>query len=132
MLIASPHWRRRAYGTIRDQFRFLDEVSRRISYPYTDHPEFGDAIAHWAIADSWRPPSSPTNTYSPARIQGVIVDRAWAPDYERIEGAIWHSKRTDEKLLDQTAREMHQLAEQLKSRRLAASDRLNARVKPVS
>ncbi|MFE3185926.1 hypothetical protein ACFXKR_34380 [Streptomyces violascens] len=34
-----------------------------------------------------------------------VIDRAWAPDYERIEGAIWHSKRTDQQLLDQTARE---------------------------
>ncbi|MFE6269247.1 hypothetical protein ACFVQ9_10735 [Streptomyces goshikiensis] len=143
VLIAAPYWRQRANGTLIEQFQFLDEVSRRISYPYTDKPEFGDAIAHWAIADSWRPPSAPTNTYSPARLKGLlpplhatqarrheqsalwfsrkrkagspllrhlhvrpVVDRAWAPDYERTEGAIWHSKRTDQQFLDQIAREI--------------------------
>ncbi len=142
VLIASPHWRRRASGDLLNQLRFLDEISRRVSYPYTDKPEFGDAIAHWATVDSWRPPSAPTHSYSPARMRGVlsplhggslkrhensalwfsrnrkagsallrhnhirpVIDRAWAQDYERIEGAIWHSKRTDQQLLDQTARE---------------------------
>ncbi|CAM5563000.1 hypothetical protein SXANM310S_01037 [Streptomyces xanthochromogenes] len=144
-LIAAPYWRQRAGGTLIEQFHFLDEISRRVSYPYSDKPEFGDAIAHWAIVDSWRPPSSPTNTYSPARLKGSlpplhatqarrheqsalwfsrkrkagspllrhlhvrpVIDRAWAPDYERTEGAIWHSKRTDQQLLDQTARELTQ------------------------
>ncbi|WP_447035507.1 hypothetical protein [Streptomyces sp. DSM 118878] len=140
--IASPHWRRRAGGTLLGQLRFLDEINRRISYPYTDKPEFGDAIAHWATVDSWREPSAPTHAYSPARMQGVlsplhggslkrheksalwfsrnrkagsallrhnhirpVIDRTWAQDSDRIEGAIWHSKRTDQQLLDQTARE---------------------------
>ncbi|MFJ9211064.1 hypothetical protein CU044_0485 [Streptomyces sp. L-9-10] len=34
-----------------------------------------------------------------------VIDHAWAQDYERDRGAIWHSKRTDQQLLNQTARE---------------------------
>ncbi|WP_236239982.1 hypothetical protein [Streptomyces sp. CC228A] len=141
VIIASPHWRRLASGNILDGLRFCAEISRRVSYPYDDKPELGDAIAHGAIADSWRPPSAPTNTYSPARVSGVlpplhraqarrheqsalwfsrnrkagspllrhlhirpVIDRAWAPKYERTEGAIWHSKQTDPQFLAWDAR----------------------------
>ncbi|MFE0643909.1 hypothetical protein ACFW2Y_20190 [Streptomyces sp. NPDC058877] len=141
MIIASPHWRRLASGNILDGLRFCAETSRRVSYPYNDKPELGDATAHWAIADSWRPSSAPTNTYSPARVNGAlpplhraqarrheqsalwfsrnrkagapplrhlhirpVIDRPWAPKYERTEGSIWHSKQADPQFLDWDAR----------------------------
>ncbi|MGW2090183.1 hypothetical protein [Streptomyces sp. NPDC001880] len=31
----------------------------------------GDAGAHWSNTDSWRPPSRPTNTYTPVRMKGI-------------------------------------------------------------
>ncbi|MGW0747989.1 hypothetical protein ACWD3L_00750, partial [Streptomyces sp. NPDC002587] len=91
-IIASPYWRRLASGSLLDGLRFYDEISRRVSYPYNDKPEFGDAIAHWAETDSWRPPSKPTNAYSPARIQGVIppLHRPQAKRHEN--SALWFSR----------------------------------------
>jgi hypothetical protein len=133
VIIASPYWRQRAGGSL------LDEISHRISYPYTDT---GDAIEHWSAADSWRPPSTPMTTYSPAQVKGIlppfnktrvkrheksalwfsrnrragsallrhnhirpVITRHWRPDCERIEGAIWHSKRIDSDFQAETARE---------------------------
>ncbi|MBA2324539.1 hypothetical protein [Streptomyces sp. A5-4] len=141
-IIASPHWRRLADGTPDERRRFDREISRRFTYPYHDRDYGGDAIAHWAEADSWRPPSKPLNTYTPARIKGVVpalhgstirrhekgatwfdrnrkagstllrhihikpaLVRAWAPAYERVEGAIWHSTRIDSDMQTQTARQ---------------------------
>lgn len=143
-IIASPYWRRLADSrTPRERERFFREISRRVTYPYDDASVFGDAIAHWANTDSWRPPSQPLRTYSPARSTGSppplhraqfrrheksaiwfsinrrrvgptllrhnhirsVMMREWRPDYERIDGAIWHSTRVDEDFQTRTARE---------------------------
>ncbi|MCZ4514003.1 TniQ family protein [Streptomyces sp. ActVer] len=156
VIIASPYWRRLADGTTLDRLRFFQEISRRVTYPYKDDPVFGDAIAHWSNTDSWRPPSRPMNTYSPARMKGVIpplhraqarrheksahwfginrkagstllrhnhirpiITREWRPDYERIEGAIWHSKRIGADFQAETARERAALGDFLLSERSA-------------
>ncbi|MEU2855981.1 hypothetical protein [Streptomyces syringium] len=74
-LIASPHWRRLAGGTDVEQARFLEAIAGRVTYPYSPPDRSGDAIAHWALADSWRPPSRPLTTYTPGRVRGTLP--AW-------------------------------------------------------
>ncbi|WP_149179442.1 TniQ family protein [Streptomyces sp. TRM49041] len=152
VIIASPYWRRVADArSPRERERFFQEISRRITYPYDDASVFGDAIAHWSNTDSWRPPSQPLRTYSPARATGSppplhraqsrrdeksaawfsiskrrvgatllrhnhirpVITREWRPDYERIDGAIWHSTRVDEDFQAETARERAALGEYL-------------------
>ncbi|WP_406319973.1 hypothetical protein OHA77_27415 [Streptosporangium sp. NBC_01639] len=46
-----------AGGTEAEQARFFAEVANHVTYPYSPPDRSGDAIAHWALADSWRPPS---------------------------------------------------------------------------
>ncbi|NEA20711.1 hypothetical protein [Streptomyces halstedii] len=58
-LIASPYWCRLAGGTEAEQARFFAEVASRVTYPYPPPNRSDDAVAHWALADSWRPPSRP-------------------------------------------------------------------------
>ncbi|MYS94147.1 MULTISPECIES: hypothetical protein [Streptomyces] len=71
VIIASPYWRRVADArSPRERERFLQEISTHITYPYDDASVFGDAIGHWSNTDSWRPPSQPLRTYSPARATG--------------------------------------------------------------
>ncbi|MGW4048796.1 hypothetical protein [Streptomyces sp. NPDC004721] len=133
-LIASPHWRQLADGTKAEQARFFTEISNRITYPYSPPDRKGDAIAHWSLADSWRPPSQPLTAYTPGRMHGKLSGLAanrlarhekgamWFSRtrkdqgrtllfhshlkpvllrdrehrYEKWEGTIWHSTRTDE------------------------------------
>ncbi|AJT62576.1 hypothetical protein T261_0887 [Streptomyces lydicus] len=70
-LIASSYWRQMASGSTTEQARFFAEVSKRVTYPY-NVPERGDAVAHWVIADSWRPPSRPLTIYTPGRVRGRL------------------------------------------------------------
>ncbi|MFH8411073.1 hypothetical protein ACH4FX_40840 [Streptomyces sp. NPDC018019] len=58
-LIASPYWRRLAGGSEAERARFLAEVAGRVTYPYSPPDRGGDAIAHWALADSWQLPGRP-------------------------------------------------------------------------
>jgi hypothetical protein len=63
-LIASPYWRRLAGGSEAEQARFVAEVASRVTYPYSPPGRSVDAIAHWALTDSWRRPSRPLSTYT--------------------------------------------------------------------
>ncbi|QMU72583.1 TniQ family protein [Streptacidiphilus sp. P02-A3a] len=71
-LIASPFWRDLASGTPDQKKRFYREISTRVSYPYTDNPDLGDAIAHWAHTDAWRPPTGPHHRFTPGRVTAVL------------------------------------------------------------
>ncbi|MET9209815.1 hypothetical protein ABZW38_32355 [Streptomyces bacillaris] len=72
ILLASPYWRRAADQRYPGRDRFFEEISRRITYPYSDDPGASDAIAHWSDAFAWRPPSRPIRTHSPARSTGIV------------------------------------------------------------
>ncbi|MFH9426501.1 hypothetical protein [Streptomyces sp. NPDC017529] len=90
-LIASPYWRQRASGSTTEQTGFFTEVSKRVTYPYND-PGRGDAIVHWAIADSWRPPSKPLTTYTPGRVRGKMSP-LHASRVKRHENSVkWYSR----------------------------------------
>lgn len=68
-LIASPMWRHRAAGDADAQRQFTTEVARRLHH----HPtRGGDAVAHWMMFDSWRPPSRPDTTFPDTRCRGAI------------------------------------------------------------
>ncbi|MFF0430590.1 hypothetical protein ACFYUJ_40310 [Streptomyces sp. NPDC004520] len=141
-LIASPHWRQLADGTEAEQARFFAEIGNRVTYPYKPADRRGDAIAHWSLADSWRPPSRPLTTYTPGRMRGTLPGLAanrlarheksatWFnrtrreqgramlfhghlksvllrdpdPQYEKWEGTIWHSTRTDDLMREEVAK----------------------------
>ncbi|MFE7107585.1 hypothetical protein ACFU98_08195 [Streptomyces sp. NPDC057575] len=141
-LIASPHWRQLADGTKAEQARFFTEVSNRVTYPYSPPNRRGDAIAHWSLADSWRPPSRPLTTYTPSRMHGRLSGLAanrlarhersamWfnrsrrgqgrtllfhshlkpvllrdrEHQYEKWEGTIWHSTRTDDLMREEVTK----------------------------
>ncbi|MFF9792398.1 hypothetical protein [Streptomyces bacillaris] len=58
-----------------------------------------------------------------------VITREWRPDYERIDGAIWHSTRVDEDFQAETAREKAALGEfLLKIRAAQAKARSDAAV----
>ena len=68
-LIASPTWRHRAAGDADAQRQFTTEVARRLNH----HPAHGgDAVTHWMMFDSWRPPSHSDTTFPDTRRHGAI------------------------------------------------------------
>ncbi|RXS81488.1 hypothetical protein EST92_16075 [Streptomyces sp. TM32] len=88
-LIASPYWRRLAGDSPPERARFYAEISKRITYPYSEH---GDAIAHWADADSWRPPSKPLSNYSPARSKGTVSPLHGSHVRRHESSVLWFSR----------------------------------------
>ncbi|MFF2325363.1 MULTISPECIES: hypothetical protein [unclassified Streptomyces] len=130
-----------ADGTEAEQSRFFAEVSSPVTHPYSPPGRSGDAIAHWSLADSWRPPSRPLTTYTPGRMRGTLPGLAanrlarhdksamWFsrtrreqgrqllfhghlkpvllrdpdPQYEKWEGTVWHSTRTDDLMRKEVA-----------------------------
>ncbi|WP_199844016.1 hypothetical protein [Streptomyces albireticuli] len=93
-LIASPYWHRMADGCEAQQARFLAEVATRITYPYSSPDRGGDAIAHWAPAESWRPPSRPLTTYAPGRVRGTLPGLAVNRLARHEKSALWLSRRS--------------------------------------
>ncbi|MFI1798968.1 hypothetical protein ACH427_16705 [Streptomyces sp. NPDC020379] len=91
-LIASPYWRRLAAGTDAEQARFLAEAARRVTYPYNEPDRGGDAVAHWALADSWRPPSRPLTTYTPGRTRGTLPVISANRLARHEKSAMWFSR----------------------------------------
>ncbi|WP_258527971.1 TnsA-like heteromeric transposase endonuclease subunit [Streptomyces sp. NBRC 110611] len=91
-LIASPYWRRLADGTGAEQARFFAEVGKRVTYPYNEPDRGGDAVAHWALADSWRPPSRPLTTYAPGRDRGTLPGLAANRLARQEKSAKWFSR----------------------------------------
>lgn len=91
-LIASSYWRRLAGGTEAEQARFFAEVAGRVTYPYNPPDRGGDAIAHWALADSWRPPSRPLTTYTPGRVRGTLPGVAANRLARHEKSAMWFSR----------------------------------------
>ncbi|MBJ7004820.1 hypothetical protein JG491_32955 [Streptomyces sp. CRPSP2-6A1] len=90
-LIASPCWRRLAASADAEQARFFAEAARRVTYPCNEPDRGGDAVAHWALADSWRP-SRPLTTYTPGRTRGTLPGLA-ANRLARHEiSAMWFSR----------------------------------------
>ena len=69
-LIVSPAWRRMASSTAA-QSRFFAEVGKHVTYPYKEGVP-SDAVAHWALVDSWRLPSRPLTTYAPGSTRGIV------------------------------------------------------------
>lgn len=70
-LIAAPAWRHLAAGNPKQQQRFLDAIGSRLGRPGYQPSHHGDAIAHWMIYDSNRPPSRPHATYPQTRHYGA-------------------------------------------------------------
>ncbi|MDP7707488.1 MULTISPECIES: TniQ family protein [Mycobacterium] len=67
-LIASPTWRHLAHGDTDEQRVFLSESCRRVGRVVPDPgSERADAIRHWMIFDSHRPPSRPDKTFPETR-----------------------------------------------------------------
>ncbi|MFE0206901.1 hypothetical protein [Streptomyces sp. NPDC058985] len=91
-LIASPYWRRLADGTEAEQARFFEEIASRVTYPYLPPNRTGDAIAHWALADSWRPFSRPLTTYTPGRVRGTLPGIAANRLARHEKSALWFSR----------------------------------------
>ncbi|MFC7900198.1 hypothetical protein ACFUV1_08585 [Streptomyces griseoincarnatus] len=91
-LIASPYWRRLASGTEAEQARFFTEVATRVTYPYLPPDRSGDAVTHWALADSWRPPSRPLTTYTPGRVRGTLPGVAANRLARHEKSALWFSR----------------------------------------
>lgn len=91
-LIASPYWRWLAGGTEAEQARFFAEVAGRVTYPYLPPDRRGDAVAHWALADSWRPPSRPLTTYTPGRVRGTLPGLAANRLARHEKSAMWFSR----------------------------------------
>ncbi|WP_439677254.1 hypothetical protein [Embleya sp. MST-111070] len=91
-LIASRHWRQLADGTETDQARFLTEIGKRVTYPYFPPDHDGDAIAHWSLADSWRPPSRPLTTYTPGRVHGTLPGLSANRLARHEKSAIWFGR----------------------------------------
>ncbi|WP_326657200.1 hypothetical protein [Streptomyces sp. NBC_00385] len=91
-LIASASWRRLAGGAEAEQNRFFAEVARRITHPYKPADRSGDAVAHWALADSWRPPSWPLITYTPGRVRGTLPGLAANRLARHERSAKWFSR----------------------------------------
>src|SRR2546423_6333339 len=71
-IIASPFWRRLAGGSPEERRRFDREVARRVPSPSREDSGTGDAIGHWALADSWRPLVQPLLTRTPAHGTGIL------------------------------------------------------------
>ncbi|MGW6604283.1 hypothetical protein [Streptomyces sp. NPDC055036] len=91
-LIASPHWRGMAVGTGTEQARFFAEVAKRVTHPYNGPDRGGDAVAHWAITHSWRPPSRPLTTYTPGRTRGTLPGLAANRLARHEKSALWFSR----------------------------------------
>lgn len=91
-LFASPHWRSMAAGSTAKKDRFYAEVARRTTYPYNDPDRHGDAIAHWALADAWRPTSRPLSTYTPGRVRGTLPAIAANRLARHEKSALWFSR----------------------------------------
>ena len=67
-LIASRLWRQLAHGDTTQQHLFLTEACRRVGRVVPDPgSERADAIRHWMIFDSHRPPSRPDKTFRQSR-----------------------------------------------------------------
>jgi len=92
-LIASPYWRQLAGGSEAERARFFAEVAHRITYPCSPPDRGGDALAHWALADSWRPPSRPLTTYTPGRVRGNLPGLAANRLARHEKSAMWFSRR---------------------------------------
>ncbi|AZM56282.1 hypothetical protein DMA15_29870 [Streptomyces sp. WAC 01529] len=90
-LIASPYWRQLACGTTTEQSRFFAEVGKRVTYPYRKK-EHGDAVAHWAIADAWRPPSTPLTTYTPGQVRGKLSPLHASRAARHANSVKWYSR----------------------------------------
>jgi hypothetical protein len=71
-LIASPAWRQLAHGDTAGQRVFLTEACRRLGRVVPDlDNDRADAIRHWMIFDSHRPPSRPNKTFPETREHGA-------------------------------------------------------------
>ena len=67
-LVASPAWRQRAHADTKKQRVFLAEACRRLGRGVPDlDDDRADAIRHWMIFDSHRPPSPPDKTFPETR-----------------------------------------------------------------
>lgn len=49
-------------------------------------------MAHWALADSWRPPSRPLTTYTPGRTRGTLPGLAANRLARHEKSAMWFSR----------------------------------------
>ncbi|MFG3242842.1 hypothetical protein [Streptomyces sp. NPDC048157] len=56
------------------------------------HGRHGDAIAHWALADAWRPASRPLSTYTPGRVRGTLPGIAANRLTRHEKSALWFSR----------------------------------------
>ena len=119
-LIAAPAWRHLAAGDPEQRQRFLDAIGPRLGRPGYQPSHHGDAIAHWMIYDSHRPPSRPHTTYPQTRHHGSprpattsenVLDRPmrgahWFAINRRGGGAILHHRHTRPVLIRDWSRPM--------------------------
>jgi hypothetical protein len=66
-IIASPIWRQRASGDTTQRREFLAEACRRVGGSADEHDPANQAITHWMLYDSHRPPSRPDKTFPDTR-----------------------------------------------------------------
>lgn len=72
VIIASPRWRQRAHGDTAQRREFLAEASRRVGGSTNQDDPGNQAIAHWMLYDSHRPPSRPDKTFPETRDHGAM------------------------------------------------------------
>jgi hypothetical protein len=123
-LIAAPAWRHLAAGKPQQQQRFLDAIAPRLGRPDYQPPHHGDAVAHWMIYDSNRPPSRPQTTYPqtlaygatrPARTSESVLDRQarsahWFANNRLGGSTILHHRHTRPVLIREWSRPMDGMA----------------------
>lgn len=123
-LIAAPAWRHLAAGNPGQQQRFLDAIGPRLGRPDYQPTHHGDAIAHWMIYDSNRPPSRPHTTYPETRHHGStrpattsenVLDRQarsahWFATNRRGGSAILHHRHVRPVLIRDWSRPMDGIA----------------------
>lgn len=88
----AARWSRREQAGDREQARFFAEVAGRVTYPYLPLNRGGDAVAHWALADSWRPPSRPLTTCTPGRVRSTLPGVAANRLARHERSAMWFSR----------------------------------------
>lgn len=91
-IIASPLWRRLAAGTPDERQLFNIQIAQRITYPYLDDPDRGDAVKHRALADAWRPQAQPLHIHTPGRMKGLLSPVHAASITRHDKSSLWFAR----------------------------------------
>jgi len=94
-LVASPHWRAQANGTVAQKRNFAAELARHLQWSRYQPKTVYDPVAHWMEYDAGQPPSSPAKTFP--TIRGFKTPQQIDAHYEgklanRHASAAWFSR----------------------------------------